>query len=83
MSGRFIVALPASILELYADVFRLKRLPVALPDADLPVAIVTLKNRTLSPTVELFLECAREVARSVAVAPEIVKRTRSAGKRIN
>jgi DNA-binding transcriptional LysR family regulator len=82
MSGGFIVALPASILDLYADIFGLKRLPVALPGADLPVAIVTLKNRTLSPTVELFLECARQVARSVAVTPEIVKRTRSAEKRI-
>jgi DNA-binding transcriptional LysR family regulator len=81
MSGRFVVALPASILELYADIFRLKRLPVTL-GADLPVAIVTLKNRTLSPTVELFLECAREVARSVAAAPEPTKRVRR-GKSIN
>jgi DNA-binding transcriptional LysR family regulator len=83
MSGQFIVALPASILEMYADIFALKRLPVALPAADLPVAVVTLKNRTLSPTVELFLECAREVTRSLALAPEALTRAGSAGKRSN
>jgi DNA-binding transcriptional LysR family regulator len=76
MSGRYIVALPVSILELHADIFALKRLPVTLPAADLPVAAVTLKNRTLSPTAELFLECAREVTRSLAAAG-------LAGKRIN
>lgn len=74
MSGKFIVALPASVLDLYADIFCLKRLPVELPIADLPVAIVTLKNRTLSPTVELFLECAREITRSLAAAAEPASR---------
>jgi DNA-binding transcriptional LysR family regulator len=83
MSGRFIVALPASSLALYADIFALKRLPVTLPASDLPVAVVTLKNRTLSPTVELFLECAREVTRSLAVGPEAVKRAGLAGKRVH
>jgi len=82
MSGRFIVALPASVLELYADIFALKRLPVTLPAAGLPVAAVTLKNRTLSPTVELFLECAREATRSLAVGPETVNRAGLARKRV-
>jgi hypothetical protein len=32
--------------------------------AGIPViAVVTLKNRTLSPVVERFIECAREVTR--------------------
>jgi hypothetical protein len=30
-----------------------------------PVAIVTLKNRTLSPVVERFVECARDTTRSM------------------
>jgi hypothetical protein len=73
MSGHFIVALPASMLELYADIFALKRLSVALPAADLPVAVVKLKNRTLSPTVELFLECVRdsETSRARGQAPQL------------
>jgi DNA-binding transcriptional LysR family regulator len=83
MSGGFIVALPASILDLYAKIFSLKRLPVALPSATLPVAIVTLKNRTLSPTVELFLECAREVTRSLAGGAKTVKGAGLADRRVN
>jgi DNA-binding transcriptional LysR family regulator len=65
MSGHFIVALPVSILELYADLFGLKRLPIELPEAQLPVGIVTLRNRTLSPTAELFIACARDVTKSM------------------
>jgi hypothetical protein len=28
-----------------------------------PVGIVTLKNRTLSPASELFIDCARKIAK--------------------
>jgi hypothetical protein len=31
----------------------------------LPVVMITLRNRTLSRTVELFLDCARDVAKSI------------------
>ena len=41
----------------------LKILPVELPTAPSPTGITTLKNRTLGPVAELFVECAREVAR--------------------
>jgi DNA-binding transcriptional LysR family regulator len=81
MSGHFIVALPVSILEIYADLFGLKRLPIELPEGQLPIGVVTLKNRTLSATAELFIERAREVTKSRATGPE--KRTGSAGKRIS
>jgi len=65
MSGRFIVALPRSIAELYADRFDFKRLPIEFP-TQMSFAIVTLKNRTLSPAVERFIECTREVTKSKA-----------------
>jgi DNA-binding transcriptional LysR family regulator len=42
----------------------LKKLPVDLPTRPWPVVILTLKNRMLSPVVERFIECAREVAKS-------------------
>jgi len=71
MSGHFIIALPVSILELYADLFGLKRLPIELPEAQLPLGIVTLKNRTLSPTAELFIACAREVTKSMTTRPHL------------
>jgi DNA-binding transcriptional LysR family regulator len=70
MSGRFIVAVPVSILELYADVFGLTRLPVEVPMAEMPYAIVRLKNRTLSPAAELFMQCLRDVAKSTPAGPD-------------
>jgi DNA-binding transcriptional LysR family regulator len=61
-TGRFIAVLPASTLQLNADIFGLKMLPIELPMPPQFVVIVTLKNRTVSPVVERFIECAREVA---------------------
>jgi DNA-binding transcriptional LysR family regulator len=40
-------------------------LPVDLPARPWPVGIVTLKHRTLSPVVERFIMCAREVTNSI------------------
>ena len=42
--------------------FPLKVLPVDFPFRSWPIAIVTLKDRTLSSVVQTFIECAREVA---------------------
>jgi DNA-binding transcriptional LysR family regulator len=61
-SGRFITALPRSVLQLYAEPLSLKILPVDLPTRSWPVAIVTLKHRTLSPVVARFIDCTREFA---------------------
>jgi DNA-binding transcriptional LysR family regulator len=55
-NGAFITAHAKSL----ADRYRLKVLPVKLPVRPWPVAILTLKKRTLSPVVELFLEQVRE-----------------------
>jgi hypothetical protein len=38
-------------------------LPVKLPLASIPIGIVTIGNRTLSPVARLFIECAREIAK--------------------
>jgi DNA-binding transcriptional LysR family regulator len=43
----------------------IKALPISLPKTHRPVAIITLKNRTLTPVAQLFIDCAREVAKSV------------------
>jgi DNA-binding transcriptional LysR family regulator len=82
MSGRFVVALPLFVVELYGDLFDLKRLPVELPMPQLPYAIVSLKNRTLSPAAELFLACAREVTRSMALNSRARNSVRSAQRGI-
>jgi DNA-binding transcriptional LysR family regulator len=54
-SGNFIAPFPKSVLRFYAQRFALKALPVVVPTWPWPVAVLTLKNRTLNPFVELFL----------------------------
>ena len=63
--GPFIIATPRSVARFHS----LKVLPVDLPVQPWPVNVVTLKNRTLSPVVERFIECAREVTKSLAGLP--------------
>ena len=65
-TGQFITAFPHSVLNLYARRFALKVLPLGLPVRPWPVVIVTLRHRTLTPVVERFIECAREVVKSLA-----------------
>lgn len=65
-TGRFVTVFPASALQFPATRAGLKVLPVDLPMGRRPNGIVTLKNRTLSPVAQLFIECAREVAKSLA-----------------
>ena len=59
----FLGTVPASLLQFGANLPRLKVLPVDLPIPRLPVGILTLKNRTLTPVVQLFIDCAREVVK--------------------
>jgi DNA-binding transcriptional LysR family regulator len=56
---RFITTFPSSVLRYNADRYSVKVLPVNLPIRPWPVAIVTLKNRTLSPVVQLFIDHVR------------------------
>jgi DNA-binding transcriptional LysR family regulator len=65
-SGRYVALLPGSVLRFSAERFGLRALPIRLPPADATIAIVTLRNRTLSPVARMFVECAREVARPMA-----------------
>jgi len=65
-NGQFITVLPRSILRVYGKRHSLKALPISLSVQTSPVAIVTLRNRTLGPVVQSFIQCAREVARTLA-----------------
>ena len=52
----------------------LKVLPLKLPRTSaVSVAIVTLKNRTLSPAARIFIECVRQVSKSMAGKPQAHK----------
>jgi len=63
-SGRFVTALPRSVLRLYAEPLSLKTLNVGLPIRPWPVGLVTLRHRTLSPVATRFIDCTREVVKA-------------------
>jgi DNA-binding transcriptional LysR family regulator len=56
---------PASVLLWGARRHFVRPLRVTLPDLPRPVGIVTLKRRMISPLAQLFVDRAREVARSI------------------
>jgi len=60
-SERFVAFLPGSVLRFGGHERMLKVLPVKLPVQQRPVGAITLKDRTLSPLVKVFLECARQI----------------------
>ena len=60
--GDYIAVVPRSMLILDKQRHALRRLPITLSAKPSPVAIVTLKNRSLTPTVLKFIETARQIA---------------------
>lgn len=64
--GPFLGILPKSLLRFGANLPPLKILPVELPMPPLPVGIMTLKKRTISPVAQLFIDCARAVTKGLA-----------------
>jgi DNA-binding transcriptional LysR family regulator len=65
-TGRFVTIFPASAFRFLTKGSELKILPVELPMARRPNGIVTLKNRAISPVAQIFIDCAREVAKPLA-----------------
>jgi DNA-binding transcriptional LysR family regulator len=62
----FLTVMPASMLTFPGRHGSLRRLPVELPTTRRQMGIITLKNRTLSPLAQLFIECARDIVRPPA-----------------
>lgn len=70
-TGQWVATLPSSLLRFAPEQWSIKRLPIQLPQqGSSSVGIITLRNRTMSPVAKLFIECAREVARSAPSFPE-------------
>jgi len=65
-TGRYLTVFPASALRFSKNRSELRILPVKMPMAEVPNGIVTLKNRALGPVVQLFIDSARDVAKSLA-----------------
>jgi DNA-binding transcriptional LysR family regulator len=80
-TGRYISVLPRSMLHFGAEQLRLQVLPIILPGISWPIEIITLKNRMLSPTANLFIGCARDVAKSVNGQPQARKSRQRDGQR--
>jgi DNA-binding transcriptional LysR family regulator len=64
-SGEFVGILPTSVATLGVHQAALRVLPLESPGPRISAEIVFLRNRTLSPAVQSFLNCTREVAKSL------------------
>jgi DNA-binding transcriptional LysR family regulator len=65
-TGRFLGVLSGSALRLSGKRMLLRALPVELSIASSPLGIVTLKDRTVSPVAQLFIDHARKIAKPLA-----------------
>jgi hypothetical protein len=65
-TGRFLTILPADLLQFVGKRWSLKTLPIDLGIQAPTLGVITLKNRTLSLVALLFIDGAREVAKSMA-----------------
>lgn len=65
-TGRFITIFPRSVFRFSALRPELKVLPVRQSFRRIPVGIITLKGRTISPLAQHFIEEAQEVAKQLA-----------------
>ncbi len=65
-TGRLLTIFPASVLKFPANRPDIKVLPVVLPVSRVPIGIVTLKSRMLSPVARLFIDTAREMSKPLA-----------------
>src|SRR5690242_747919 len=64
-SGNFLAAMPRSMLKLNPECRGLRELPIKISSPSFPVAIVTLKGRTVAPPVDLFLDGLRHHVRAL------------------
>jgi DNA-binding transcriptional LysR family regulator len=65
-TGRFLTVLPQTMLYFASKRLGLKALPVKLLVPPWPVGITTLKGRMLNPIAQLFIACARDIAKPLA-----------------
>jgi DNA-binding transcriptional LysR family regulator len=60
-TGPFLVTIPESVLRFGANLPPFKILAVELSVPQWSIGVMTLKNRTMSPVAQLFVDCAQEV----------------------
>jgi len=62
-TGRFLSMVPRVVMRFPVRNQGLKTLPIDLPTTVRPLALITLKNRTINPAAKLFTNFAREAAK--------------------
>jgi DNA-binding transcriptional LysR family regulator len=65
-TGRFLSMVPGVVMQFPVRNQTLRTLAIDLPTTLRPLALITLKNRTLNPVAQLFTDCAREAAKPLA-----------------
>ena len=63
-TGRYLTILSRTVMQYNSERWSLRRLPIDLLIPDMPIAAFTLKNRTTSPVVRLFIDHVRTQAKS-------------------
>jgi DNA-binding transcriptional LysR family regulator len=66
----FVTMLPASMLR-FGKRLPLKQLPVAIPERTFSTGVIRLKNRTLGPLAQIFVDCALKMARTAERGHEV------------
>jgi len=67
-ASSFLAIVPRESVNLRSKFPSIKILPVELPTTHRPVGVITLKDGVLSPLAQIFLDCAREIAKPLAKA---------------
>ena len=65
-TGPFLAVVASGTVDMPSKYPSIRKLPVDLPTARQAIHVLTLKNRSLSPLAQRFLDCARDVARPLA-----------------
>jgi DNA-binding transcriptional LysR family regulator len=65
-TGRWLGLVPASVMRFGGKRMQLKVLRVKVSSPPAPVGFMTVKDRTLTPLAERFIECTRKVANTDA-----------------
>ena len=62
-TGRFLSMVPRVVMQFPPKNELLRTLPIEFPTTTRPLALITLKNRTLNPVAQLFADWMREAAK--------------------
>jgi DNA-binding transcriptional LysR family regulator len=77
-AGQFLTIASETVLKFVGRDMAIKALPINLPKTQRWIGIITLKNRTLTPVAQRFIDCARELARPLATGKAVSTRRRRA-----